>query len=113
MGETDGGWRMEDEVSLVAPTVEVQADESCMLPERGKMTSTAGSHGHTSARGDYAVDYALSAGKSGTDVSKPHHPIGCCGSRDGGVLVEFQPSDMSARGCMMSAMNPAVTITCV
>jgi hypothetical protein len=37
--------------------------------------------------GVYAVDYALSVGKSGTDASKPHHSIGSCGARDGGVLL--------------------------
>jgi hypothetical protein len=37
---------MEDEVSLVAPRMEVQADETRMLPERVQMTSTDGAHGH-------------------------------------------------------------------
>jgi hypothetical protein len=78
---------MEYEVSLVAPRVEVQADETRMLPERGQMKSTSGSHGHIHSRGVYSVDYALSAGKSGTNVSKPQHYIGSCGARDGGVLL--------------------------
>jgi hypothetical protein len=34
--------RLDDVVSLVAPRVEVQMDETWMLPERGQMTSTAG-----------------------------------------------------------------------
>jgi hypothetical protein len=42
--------RLDDEVSLVSPKVEVQADETWMLTwilhERVQMTSTVGSHGH-------------------------------------------------------------------
>jgi hypothetical protein len=85
--EVERNTLMEDEVSLVSPRVEVQVDETRILTERGQMTSTARSHGHVKKRRLYAVDYALSAGKSGTDVSQPHHPIGSCGARDGGVLV--------------------------
>jgi hypothetical protein len=58
------------------------------------MTSTAGSHGNIKrCRGVHAVDYALLAGKSGTDVlhKHPYHPTGqpkwSCGARDGGVIV--------------------------
>jgi hypothetical protein len=36
--------RLDDVVSLVAPGVEVQLDETWMLPERGKLTSTSGSN---------------------------------------------------------------------
>jgi hypothetical protein len=80
--------RLDDEVSLVAPRVEVQADEMWMLPERGQMTSTVGSHGHIKmCRGVHAVDCALLAGKSGINVLQkhPHHPNGqpkgSCGAR--------------------------------
>jgi hypothetical protein len=38
--------QLDDVVSLVAPGMEVQTDETCMLPERGQMTSTTGSHGN-------------------------------------------------------------------
>jgi hypothetical protein len=38
--------RLGDVVSLVDPSVEVQTDETWMLPERGNMTSTTGSHGN-------------------------------------------------------------------
>jgi hypothetical protein len=49
-----------DTVSLVAPMVEVQAGETQMLPERGHMASTDGSHGHIKrCRGVYPVDCAL------------------------------------------------------
>jgi hypothetical protein len=37
---------MDDLVSLVAPGVEMQMDETWMVPERGHMTSTTGSHGN-------------------------------------------------------------------
>jgi hypothetical protein len=54
--------RLDDEVSLVAPNVEVQADETWMLPEGGQIRSTVGSHGYVErCRGVYDVDYALSA----------------------------------------------------
>jgi hypothetical protein len=56
--------RLDDEVSLVALRVEVQADETRMLPERGQMTSTDGSHGHVKrCMGVYDVEYVLLARK--------------------------------------------------
>jgi hypothetical protein len=82
--------RMDDVVSLVFPRVELQTDETWMLPEQGQMASTTGSHGNIKrCRGVHAVDYVLLAGKSGTYVLQkhPHHPIGSCGARDGGVLL--------------------------
>jgi hypothetical protein len=86
--------QLDDVVSLVAPRVEVQTDETWMLPERGQMTSTAGSHGNIKrCRGVHDIDYTLLAGKSGTDVlhKHPRHPTGkpkgSCGVRDGGFLL--------------------------
>jgi hypothetical protein len=56
--------RLDDVVSLVAPGVEVQTDETWMLPERGQMTSTTGSHGNIKmCRGLHVIDYALLDGK--------------------------------------------------
>jgi hypothetical protein len=43
--------RLDGVVSLVAPRVEVQTDETWMLPERGHMTSTTGSHGNIKLAG--------------------------------------------------------------
>jgi hypothetical protein len=65
-----------DVVSLVAPGVEVQTDETWMLPERGQMTSTTGSHGNIKrCRGVHAIYYALLDGKSGNEVLQKHpHP---------------------------------------
>jgi hypothetical protein len=82
--------RLYDVVSLVAPGVEVQTDRTWKLPERGQMTSTTGSHGNIKrCRGVHSIEYALLDGKSGTEVLQkhPHHPIGSCGARDGGVLI--------------------------
>jgi hypothetical protein len=88
--------RLDDVVSLVSPRVEVQADETWIIPEQGHITSTAGSHGHVNmCRGVHAVYYALLSGKSGTDVlhKHPDHPTGkpkgsCCNhDQDGGVLL--------------------------
>jgi hypothetical protein len=88
--------RLDNEIYLVAPRVEVQVDETWMLPERGQMTSTIESNGHLErCRGVHAVDYALLAIKSGTDVlhKHPHHPTGqpkgSYGARDRGVLLGF------------------------
>jgi hypothetical protein len=79
---------LEDKVVLIVPRVELQADETPMLTQRGKMTSTAGSHGHINSRG---VDYALLDDKYGAHSSKLHHPTGkpkgSCGAQDGGVLL--------------------------
>jgi hypothetical protein len=68
--------RLDDVVSQVAPGVEVQMDETWMLPERGKMTSTTGSYGNIKRyRGVHAIDYALLNGKSGNEVLQKHpHP---------------------------------------
>jgi hypothetical protein len=86
--------RLDVVVSLVSPRVEVQADENWMLPERGQMTSTIGSHGHIERySGVHAGDYASLAVKSGTDVlhTHPHHPTGkpkgSCGAWYGGILL--------------------------
>jgi hypothetical protein len=85
---------LNDVVPLVAPRVEVQTDETWMLPERGQMTSTAGLHGNIKRhRWAHAIDYALLDRKSGTDVlhKHPHHttgqPKGFCGARGRGVLL--------------------------
>jgi hypothetical protein len=54
--------RLDDVVSLVAPRVEVQMDETWMLPEQGQTTSTIGSHGNVKRyRGVHAVDCELLA----------------------------------------------------
>jgi hypothetical protein len=82
--------QMDDLVSLVAPGVELQTDRTWKPPERGQMASTTGSHGKIkSYRGVHDIDYALLDGKSGTEALQkhPHHPIGSCGARDGGVLL--------------------------
>jgi hypothetical protein len=61
--------QLDDMVSLVAPRVEVQTDETWMLPERGQTTSTTESHGNIKrCRGVHIVDYVLLDGKSGTEV---------------------------------------------
>jgi hypothetical protein len=67
------------------------------------MTSTARSHGNIKrCRVVYVVDYALLAGKSGTDVLQkhPHHPIGSCGARDGGVLLGVSIEDSNQHECL-------------
>jgi hypothetical protein len=82
--------RLYDVVSLVSPGVEVQTDETWMLPERGHMTSTTGSHGKMkSYRGVHAIYYALLGGKSGTEVLQkhPHPTIDSCGGREGWVSL--------------------------
>jgi hypothetical protein len=68
--------RLDEVVSLVAPRVEVQTDETWMLPERGQITSTTGSHGNIKkCRGVHAIYYALLVGNSGTEVLQKHpHP---------------------------------------
>jgi hypothetical protein len=54
--EVRGKTRLDDVVSLVAPGVEVQMNETWMLPERVQMTSTTGSHGKIkSCRGVHAI----------------------------------------------------------
>jgi hypothetical protein len=92
--EVRGKTRLDDVVSLVSPRVEVQTCETWMLPQREQMKSTAGSHGNIKrCRGVHAIDYALLAITSDTDVlhKHPHHttgqPKGSCGARDGGVLL--------------------------
>jgi hypothetical protein len=82
--------RLDDAVSLVAPRVEVQTDETWMLPERGQMTSTTGSHGKIKRyRGLHAIEYALLAGNSGTEILQKHpHPIiNSRGGREGWVSL--------------------------
>jgi hypothetical protein len=86
--------RLDDAVSLISPRVEVQMDETWMLPERGQMTSTVGSHGNIKrCRGLHAVDYALLSRKAANNGlhKHSHHPTGqpkeSCGARDGGVLL--------------------------
>jgi hypothetical protein len=82
--------RLDDVVSLVAPRVEVQMDETWMLPERGQMTSTTGSHGNINRyRGVHAIDYALLDGKAGTEVLQkhPHTTINSRGGREGWVSI--------------------------
>jgi hypothetical protein len=52
--------RLDDVVSLVAPRVEVQTDETWMLTERGHRASTTGSHWSIKrCRGVHTIDYAL------------------------------------------------------
>jgi hypothetical protein len=82
--------RLDDVVSLVAPGVEVQTDETWMLPERGQMTSTNGSHGKIKrCRGVHAIYYALLDGNSGTKVLQkhPHPTINSRGGREGWVSL--------------------------
>jgi hypothetical protein len=82
--------RLNDVVSLVAPGVEMQTDKTWMLPERGQMTSTTGSHGNIKrCRGVYAIDYALLDGKSGTKVLQkhPHPTINSRGGQEGWVSL--------------------------
>jgi hypothetical protein len=82
--------RLDDVVSLLAPRVEVQTDETWMLPERGQMTSTAGSHVKIEiCRGAHAIDYALLDGKSGTEVLQkhPHPTINSRGGQEGWVSL--------------------------
>jgi hypothetical protein len=82
--------RLDDVVSLVAPRVDVQTDETWMLPERGHMTSTTGSNGNIKrCRGVHAVDYALLDRKSGTEIlQKYQHPtINSRGGRKGWVCL--------------------------
>jgi hypothetical protein len=58
---------LDDVVSLVAPRVEVQTDDTWMLPERGQMTSTTGSHGNIKrCRVVHVIYYALLDRKSVT-----------------------------------------------
>jgi hypothetical protein len=82
--------RMDDVFSLAAIRVEVQTDETWMLPEPRQMTSAAGSHGNIKRyRGVHAVYYALLTGKSGTKVLQKHsHPtINSRGGREGWVSL--------------------------
>jgi hypothetical protein len=97
---------LDDVVSLVYPRVEVQMDKTWMLPERGQMKITTGSHGNIKrCRRVHAIDYALLARKSGTDVlhKHPDHPAGkpkgSCGARDGGVLLEVSIEDGNQHEC--------------
>jgi hypothetical protein len=80
--------RLDDVVSLVAPRVEVQTDETWMRLEQGQIKSTTGSHGNIkSFRGVHAIDYELLDVKSGTEVLQKHpHPT--INSRGGGVSIE-------------------------
>jgi hypothetical protein len=91
--------RLDDVVSLVAPGVEVQTDETWMLPERGKMTSNTGSKGNIKrSREVHDIDYVLLDRKSGTEVLQkhPHPTINSRGGREGwvslGVSIEACPS---------------------
>jgi hypothetical protein len=82
--------RLYDVVSLVAPGVEVQMDETWMLPERGQMTSTTGSNGNIKrCRGVHNIYYALLDGTSGTEVLQkhPHPTINPRGGREGWVSL--------------------------
>jgi hypothetical protein len=82
--------RLDDVVSLVAPGVEVQTDEIWMLPERGQMKSTTGSHGNIKrCRGVHVIDYVFLDGKSGTEVLKkhPHPTINSRGGWEGWVSL--------------------------
>jgi hypothetical protein len=82
--------RLDDVVSLVAPRVEAQKDETLMLPERGQMTSTTGSHGNIKrCRGVYAIDYEFLDGNSSTEVLQkhPHPTIHSFGGRKGWVRL--------------------------
>jgi hypothetical protein len=48
--------RLDDEVSLGTPWMDVHTDETRMLCERGQMTSTVGSHGYVKrCRGVHAI----------------------------------------------------------
>ena len=58
---------MDNGVLLVAPRVEAQEDDTRTQTERGKMTSTAGSHGEGPSRG---VEDALSVGFPSVLVSR-------------------------------------------
>jgi hypothetical protein len=59
--------RLDDVVSLVDPGGKVQTYETWILPERGQMTSTTGSHGNIKiCRVLHAIDYALLDRDSGT-----------------------------------------------
>jgi hypothetical protein len=62
-----------------------------MLPERGQMTSTTGSHGNINRYGlVHAIYYVvLLDGKSGTEVLQkhPHPTINSCGGREGWVSL--------------------------
>jgi hypothetical protein len=82
--------QLDDVVSLVSPRMEVQTDETWMLPERGQVTSTSVSHGNIKrCRGVHAIDYALLAGNSGNEVLKkhPHPTINSCGGREDWVSL--------------------------
>jgi hypothetical protein len=81
--------RLDDVVSLVAPGVEVQMDETWMLPELGLMTTT-GSRGNIKRyRGVHVKYYVLLDGKSGTEVLQkhPHPTINSRGGREGWVSL--------------------------
>jgi hypothetical protein len=69
----------DDVVSLVAPRVEVQMDETWMLPEQGQMISSAGSHGNIKMyRRVHVIDYALLQKvryRSLAKTSTPHHKL--------------------------------------
>jgi hypothetical protein len=82
--------QLDDVISLVAPGVEVQTDETWMLPKRGQMTSTNGLHGKIKmCRGVHVIDYALLDRKSGTKVLQkhPHPTINSRGGREGWVSL--------------------------
>jgi hypothetical protein len=84
--------RLDDGISLLSPRVEVQTDETWMLPERGQMTNTTGSHGNIKrCRGVHAIYYALLGRKSGTEVlqNHPHPIINSRGVQEGWVSLGF------------------------
>jgi hypothetical protein len=94
--------RLDDVVSLVAPGVEVQTDETWMIPELGQMTSTNGSHGNIkSCRGMHTIDYALLDRKSGTEVFQkhPHPTINSRAGREGWVSVGVSIEASRQRDC--------------
>jgi hypothetical protein len=81
---------MDDSVSLVSPGVEVQKGRTWMLPERGQMTSTTGSHVNIKrCRGVHSIYYALLDGKSGTEALQkhPHPTINSRGCEEGWVSL--------------------------
>jgi hypothetical protein len=81
---------LDDVVSLVAPRVEVKMDETWMLPERGNITSTTGSHGSIKrCRGVHFIYYSLLDRKSGTEVLQkhPHPTINSRGAQEGWVSL--------------------------
>jgi hypothetical protein len=96
--------QLDDVLSLVVPRVEVQTDETWMLPEHGqKMTSITGSHGNIRmCRVVHAIDYVFLDGKSGIEALQkhPHPTINSRGGQEGWVSIGVSIEAVNQLECL-------------